>query len=202
MQENIHDMHISETHTQGFTLIEFIVIMIIFSIMASVTLFNFTGFRNEIVLSNLAHDIALTIRQTQVGGASLFDQTNSTAVLQNYRGIQFTWDPASNQFSNTFTIFNDLNNNRIIDPGEIVDEITIQSDDRIEIFNTAGGASTPIISRNVGIFFRRPNTEALIVVEGPQMIVESIEIRLTSRAESTRFKSIEVRRSGYIHVVE
>lgn len=55
---------------KGFTLIEFIVIISIFAIMAAVALFNFNGFRSNVGLNNLAHDIGLTIRQAQVFGWS------------------------------------------------------------------------------------------------------------------------------------
>lgn len=55
---------------KGFTLIEFVVIISIFAIMASVALFNFAGFRSNVGLNNLAHDIALTLRQAQVFGWS------------------------------------------------------------------------------------------------------------------------------------
>ena len=53
---------------KGFTLIEFIVIISIFAVMASVALFNFNGFKSNVGLNNLAHDIGLTIRQAQVFG--------------------------------------------------------------------------------------------------------------------------------------
>lgn len=55
-------------HHTGFTLIEFVVIISIFAIMAGVALVNFAGFRSNVGLNNLAHDIALTIRQAQVFG--------------------------------------------------------------------------------------------------------------------------------------
>ncbi len=55
---------------KGFTLIEFVVIISIFAIMAGVALVNFAGFRSNVGLNNLSHDIALTIRQAQVFGWS------------------------------------------------------------------------------------------------------------------------------------
>jgi prepilin-type N-terminal cleavage/methylation domain-containing protein len=53
---------------KGFTLIEFVVIISIFAIMAGVALVNFNGFKSNVSLNNLSHDIALTIRQAQVFG--------------------------------------------------------------------------------------------------------------------------------------
>ena len=55
---------------KGFTLIEFIVIISICAIMAAVALFNFQGFRSNVAINNLAHDMALTLRQAQVFGWS------------------------------------------------------------------------------------------------------------------------------------
>ncbi len=68
---NKHPLAPSErggTEHRGFTLIELIVIISIFAIMASVALFNFNGFKSNVSLNNLSHDIALTIRQAQVSG--------------------------------------------------------------------------------------------------------------------------------------
>lgn len=55
---------------QGFTVVELIVILAIFAIMAAVALFNFTGFRNTVALSNLVHDVALEIKTAQTLGIS------------------------------------------------------------------------------------------------------------------------------------
>jgi prepilin-type N-terminal cleavage/methylation domain-containing protein len=65
---------------QGFTLIEFIVIISIFAVMASVALFNFNGFRSNVGLNNLAHDIGLTIRQAQVFGWVTQSASSSGAI--------------------------------------------------------------------------------------------------------------------------
>ncbi len=69
---------------QGFTLIEFVVIISIFAIMAGVALVNFAGFRTNVGLNNLSHDIALTIRQAQVfGWATQSDITGGSIQLEN-----------------------------------------------------------------------------------------------------------------------
>lgn len=54
----------------GFSLVEFIVILTLFAIMASVVTFDFQKFRTSIDRSNLASDIALSYRQMQVFGIS------------------------------------------------------------------------------------------------------------------------------------
>lgn len=67
---------------KGFTLIEFVVIISIFAIMAGVALVNFSGFRTNIGLNNLAHDIALTIRQAQVFGWSTTTDIGTSQSIQ------------------------------------------------------------------------------------------------------------------------
>ena len=64
-------------YTEGFTLVEFIVIMAIFAVMVGVVLFNFTGFRSKITLDNLAQDIAISIRQIQTSAGASISTTDS-----------------------------------------------------------------------------------------------------------------------------
>ena len=185
------DTHAQKNTEQGFTLIEFIVIMIIFSIMASVSLFNFTGFRNETMLSNLAHDLALTIRQVQVAGSSAVGDAGAA------RGIFFEYD--SDGFSNTFIIFNDTNNTGLYDVGSdtIVNELTIASEDRITILDDN---DTPI-NQDLSIVFRRPNPTAYMST-ALSSDLQGITIRIASQNDTDRSKDIIIRRSGFIYVVE
>lgn len=55
---------------QGFTFIELIVVMSIFSLVASVVLFNFSSFNTNITSQNLAQEIALQIKQAQTDAIS------------------------------------------------------------------------------------------------------------------------------------
>ncbi len=101
---------------KGFTLIEFVVIISIFAIMAAVALFNFQGFRSNVAVSNLSHDIALTLRQAQVFGWSSQTDTgtgttlipvvasNGTGTLQRYAdGVYFPY--TNNAFENKFLLY-------------------------------------------------------------------------------------------------
>jgi prepilin-type N-terminal cleavage/methylation domain-containing protein len=50
----------------GFTIIEMIVTIGIFSILTAITLFNYGDFNNSIILTNLSYEVALEVRQAQV----------------------------------------------------------------------------------------------------------------------------------------
>jgi len=75
--------------TSGFTLIELIVVVGIFVIITTVLLVNYTKFNSDIVLQNVAHHIALSVRQAQTYGLSVKGfGTGAGAVFPGY-GIYF-----------------------------------------------------------------------------------------------------------------
>jgi len=55
----------------GFTLMELVVVMGIFIIITTILLVNHTKFNSDIVLQNITHNVALTVRQAQTYGMSV-----------------------------------------------------------------------------------------------------------------------------------
>lgn len=150
---------------KAFTLVEFIVIMSIFAIMAAVAMYNFTGFRSSIALNNLAHDIGLTIRQAQVfGWVTTTAETGGLISLDaNGNPVRYAdgvFFPKSNnkQFilykKTTPTVQNFVTGSDIV-----VDTITISGPNRI-----------------VGAFYSSTNKDALKIVNGtiPSGVTEVI----------------------------
>jgi prepilin-type N-terminal cleavage/methylation domain-containing protein len=56
---------------RGFTLVELLVTISIFVILTGIVLFNQTKFNSTILLTNLAYDTALTVRQAQTYGINI-----------------------------------------------------------------------------------------------------------------------------------
>ena len=150
-----HKKSINHGHG-GFTLIEFIVIISIFAIMAAVALFNFTGFRNDVGLNNLAHDIALEIRQAQVFGWSTLGADNQSGVVLDsvtgnpvhvVQGVYFPYDAGSNSYAHSFILYtkaigattNSFDPNSTADT--TVDTIVIQGTNKIEAIAYAATSS-------------------------------------------------------------
>ncbi len=156
---------------QGFTLVEFIVIMSIFAIMVGVVLFNFTTFRSRVTLDNLAHDIALSIRQVQTSaGASRTIDPNDPE-YEAYRGIAFTRE--GDTFKKDFIVYETESSSDSAYYGglsTIVDTISINTPDSLTRITTGDSIDTAIAdgaeeisdsdSGYVSIAFKRFFTEA------------------------------------------
>jgi Tfp pilus assembly protein FimT len=158
-----HDIHLQQS---GFTLVEFIVIMSIFAIMVGVVLFNFTSFRSRVTLDNLAHDIALSIRQVQTSaGAS---GTIGTPEQEEYRGIAFK--KGTNGFEKDFVFYKSgSSDNWSFDgtDGNIIDTISIKTPDKITTITTGdtldqarSDDAVQVDSDYISIAFKRFRTEA------------------------------------------
>lgn len=153
-------------NNKAFTLIEFILILTIFSIMAGVTMFNFKGFRSNVALENLAYDLALSIQNIQQRAASGFGTTtvSGSSAIPIFQGIQFT--KASSGFSSEFILFKDSSvQNQKYDSGttELLDKIKIQYNEyvkSIEYDDDSDFTSATQITNDMAILFKRPWLDA------------------------------------------
>ncbi len=163
---------------KGFSLVEFIVILTIFSIMTSVSLFNYNKHQSILEESNLAQDIALTIRQAQVYGISATNQIygsedfDASGYLdiqlgegvnvikdQSIRGVSINLDKktlvlyADNDKNHIFNGENDrvIDERRIISNTIAFDKISIQEDNDAVIEKVNG---------ILDITFQRPYPDA------------------------------------------
>jgi len=143
----------------------------IFVILTGVVLANNSRFGNVIVLQNLAHDIALGIRQAQVYGIAvrgctptvanpnLCDAVASDQFNLAY-GVHFT------QATSVFELFADTSRNGLYTPGETLLSTTIGGGYRISlmcvILTTAGESGTCTAVSELNVVFLRPEPDACI----------------------------------------
>jgi prepilin-type N-terminal cleavage/methylation domain-containing protein len=94
----------------GFTLIELLVTITIFSILTGVVLFNQQKFNSTILLTNLAYDTALTIRQAQTYGINIKEFNDGEGGDDSSRFVPYGvhFNTASKQ---SFILFADLTYN-------------------------------------------------------------------------------------------
>lgn len=94
--------------TSGFTLIEMVIVVVIFSMIASVVLYNTRQYSNRASLESLTQDIALAIRNVQVEAVSGRYVGTAFSVAPSY-GVYFKRGPGVNSFVH----FADFNNNKV-----------------------------------------------------------------------------------------
>lgn len=153
----------SSVVSRGFTLVELLVVMGIVTIISTVILTRYSQFNNTILLSNLAYDMALSVRQAQVFGLSVREQTVGSGAFNTGYGIYFSKDSPT-----SYLLFADVDNNRHYDES---------GDTVIEVFNVrrgyqivqfcvyqADGTSlcTPEAIEALSATFKRPDPDASV----------------------------------------
>lgn len=191
---------------RGMTYVELIVVLGIFSIMLSISLFNYKKFQDKVTIKSLANDIALQVVEAQKYSVS--GKWNSSAT--------FDWKPSYGVSFNTstptkFVYFADLNNSSTCsDPGciapsysiggEVIDVINITRGNSIPISGLeVFGTGCPVTVTNLSIVFKRPNSDA-IISSNPALScsVSYVAVNITS-PQSVNAK-IKIYPSGRIQV--
>jgi prepilin-type N-terminal cleavage/methylation domain-containing protein len=184
------------THQAGITLIEVMVSIAIFAIVTSIVLFNYSTFNANILVTNLAYEIALAVRQAQVYGLSVKTETSSTETYAY--GIYVSVDDSKN-------IYLYADKGGVI--GFDIDDIDNCGDpdsECQEIFTIRGDVSIDSLVvdnsdvNRLDIIFKRPNPEALIYGDTDDR-KQWAEIRIVS-GRTGKSKAINVNITGQISV--
>lgn len=184
----------------GFTLVEFIIIISIFTIMAGILSFNFNGFRNSAGLNNLTHDLALSIYSIQKKALSgLSSETvrvsGTTSITDALPyGIAFKKSLTGTGFDSEFILFRDDSRNGEYDAfastDRIIDTVKIQTADTVSAIDTYNGSTYAPVSTVSGsyfsITFERPWPE----VKNMPFGASAIRITLASADGTKKYISI------------
>lgn len=169
---------------KGFTLIELLVCLAIFMVITGIVLYDYGDFNNDLVVSNLAYEVALEVRTAQVYGLSVLGTENATTGQDNFDsgyGVHF-----DTNYPSTFYLFVDTFGtgrlqNSLTDPtfngtcmgpaegGECLEAVKLQGTNYIKEFCTVADDSDACNSGTGGntgypatldITFKRPNPDA------------------------------------------
>ncbi len=162
---------------RGFTLVEMTVTVAIFAIITTIVLVRNASFDNEVILNNLAYDIALSIREAQQFGINV---RASEGVFDSAYGVHFDMD------SDTYVLFNDRDGDDAYGETELVESFTLGRGARIGTICDLESGSCKIDS--VDIVFRRPDPDAII--SGGTIARIRIEIN-SARQEGVRYIIVE-----------
>jgi prepilin-type N-terminal cleavage/methylation domain-containing protein len=179
----------------GFTLIELLVVAGIISLISSLVLVNNNRFGGEVLLQNLAYDMALSIRQAQQYGISVQNfQGNFGAAY----GMHFQVTPAAG--NGVYVLFADaVDHNGLYDSGELVQSTTISQNYRVaDLCVTNSGSETCGLS-SIDITFQRPEPDAYIRTTFITGLNESARIRVESPRGDIRDITVEANGQIAVH---
>jgi prepilin-type N-terminal cleavage/methylation domain-containing protein len=190
--------------TRGFTLVEMIVVAAIFTVITSVVMFKYGDFTSNMLVTNMAYEIALEIRQAQVFGlgARGSDDGAGNAVFTRPYGVFINLldgstgsDEEGALETKKIQFFIDRNTDEEEGYGqcnatggagvcscandECISQVTLQRNIKItEVRTNAVGSGDTCESSNVeymAITFKRPSPEARIERQGQELNPDDYE---------------------------
>lgn len=179
---------------KGFTLIEMLTVLAIFAVLTSIVVFNYGKFTSQTILTNMAYEVALSVREAQIYGVSVRDPNGSTSGdFSHQYGVHFDKGSAS------YYVFADANTGSegIADGGgcetsgsECVKSYKLQrgmiiNDVRIDCAN----------KNFLNVSFKRPNPEARF---NNAFDIPSADIEI--KAPSGELRYVVIRNNGQIFV--
>lgn len=168
----MHKLRKSSTEL-GFTVIEMIVVISIFSILAGAVLFNYKDFNNTTDFSSAAQDIALVVRKAQT--ESIAGKYPTIGPTQN--PVDASWKPSYGVYfenNNKMIYFFDRNNDgkytsfgeACLDKNtECLEEITLGKNrtfPKLCTYVDTSGAGQDCTLRSVSVVFKRPFPDAVV----------------------------------------
>jgi len=165
----------------GLSIVEVIVVVAIFAVVASTLFFNFSDFNTNVSVRNLSQEVALMVRKSQIYATGVQNLDGATVMSDVYPayGISFSAKNPSSAFtasSKQFVLFADTasgstTNRRYDNAGscgtptttnECVEAFGITGSDTISSLCTEDGCSS---TNTVNVIFRRPSPDAVICID-------------------------------------
>lgn len=184
---------------KGFTILELMITIFIFAMMTAFLLAKYGKFDQSVLLTNLAYDVALTIRNAQSYGLNVKSLPETTTLTEknafNYPfGAHFVIGTSFNFFADLGTADHVYTSDtESITPYIIRKNMSV---DKLCAGNSADACSS---ATSLDITFKRPDPNAIITINGSGLqTYPYAEIILKSSDNSTR--KVVVRSTGQISI--
>lgn len=181
----------------GFTLIELIVVVGILGVISSITLTSYSKFGGQILLRNLAYDVALSVREAQVYGISA--RSFLGARFAAGHGVYFNLAEGNDKFY----LYTDTDNNNFFTSigTEWVETSSIGRGYFIDRLCVPSGTSTEnCTARVVDILFKRPEPDAIIRASFGSGFLQYDRVRIVLNSPQGNKLSVLVETTGQISI--
>lgn len=196
---------------KGFTLIELLITVAIFVFMTALILANYTAFNAGTLLTNLAFDTALTVRQAQTYGVSVRAADSGSNFDFPY-GVAFS--TTGNSFcsgaapqGSSFVLFADSDgsgNYNKCDGSETVSTYNLKQRAKVSALCVSANGNNCVSVSSLYITFKRPDPSAVICsnLEGNTCPATSpyILANITLMSSDGATRVVVVRQNGQISV--
>jgi prepilin-type N-terminal cleavage/methylation domain-containing protein len=179
---------INKKMQQGFTIIEMLIVVAIFAVVATILLFNYRDFSNNVSVRNLAEETGLAVRKGQSYATSIHSIAGTNGAVSDMYpayGVSFsvngsgakTYDPTLNSFAlfaDVAPLSDRVTNNLYDNNGtcgspsagqECLESFGLKDLDTIvSLCTDVTSCFTPQTGGTVNVVFHRPNPDAVICV--------------------------------------
>jgi len=202
--------------SKGFTLLELIVSIAIFVFMTALLIAKFGNFNQSALLTNLAYDVAITLRTAQTFSISSVNANTGATPFQYPHGVHITTatTPANPETDNTKIImFTDVNSDGKYNPSssDVIENIYTLSRGAVISYLCIGDENncapakrgpSDINLSSADITFRRPDPSALIVGSAASGFQQSVYIEISIPGVTNGTRAIVVSNNGQIYVLK
>lgn len=209
-------------YSRGMTFIELVVVMSIFTIISSISLFQYKSFQESVDIKSFANDISLKISEAQVNSINgkLIDGIGSPDLWKPSYGLVF-----NTSLNNKFVYYVNINNtNDYCDtfscnpPYNLPYHSTFSSEEVIDVYNLNKGfyisdiravsqnietycSPTGVSITNVDFAFRRPNATTIFYVDPPFTCSSLRYINVVLSSPNGKTSTIRVHATGQIQLI-
>ncbi len=186
----------------GFSLIELMVTIGIFTVIMGVVLGNYRSFNKNADFTNAVENIVFALREAQVYGAG-GKKAGGTTVCPTGTGTSFNcaYGVYFKNDTKSYITFLDVNDNRAYDTGDTSTEVILPTgiSGLIVKCKSLGGSSYVACTNSyASVSFKRPNPDAFIS-EAPGQVNSIDEVQITI-SNSTKTAKITMSSAGQISV--
>jgi prepilin-type N-terminal cleavage/methylation domain-containing protein len=191
---------------KGFTIVELIVSVAIFAVMTALVVAKYGTFNQNTLVTNVAYDMALSIRTAQTYGLSVKSADPSSNAFNSAYGIHF--DMSSSK-PNKFIFFTDTNKTGVyMGQSEDITTFTLNQNTYISKICMSGDATSCVYTFGAGsptfldVTYRRPNPDAVFYTSTDPLNpdLDPVALVTVTSSDGSYNQVVYIRKNGQISV--